>query len=94
MPAVSIKRNDMPFISVTSSITSRVVPSMLDTIARSSPKRALRRVDFPTFVFPMMATAMPSLSACPILKEWSSDNTFLSISSVRLSNAGSIYKAE
>ena len=65
MPAVSMSRNVIPSMFVVSSITSRVVPCMSLTIAFSSPTRVLRRVLFPTFVFPAIATAIPSFIALP-----------------------------
>ena len=41
-PAVSKNRNRMPFISRVSSITSRVVPGMSLTMARSSPEESVQ----------------------------------------------------
>lgn len=69
MPAVSMNRKVMPERLMVSSIMSRVVPCMGDTMARSSPIRRLRRVDFPAFVSPMMATGIPFLMALPTLNE-------------------------
>ena len=42
------------------SITSRVVPGISVTMARSSRRSALRRLDFPTFGRPAMTTRAPS----------------------------------
>ena len=69
MPAVSIKRKVIPWRLMVSSITSRVVPSMSDTMARSSFSKALSRVLFPTLVLPTMATGMPFLITLPREKE-------------------------
>ena len=52
-----------------SSMTSRVVPCMSLTMARSSCSNWLSRVDLPTFGAPMMATGMPFLTALPVAKE-------------------------
>ena len=65
MPAVSMNRNSVPPSVMVSSMTSRVVPCMLLTSARSSCTRRLRSVDFPAFVSPTMATGMPFLMAFP-----------------------------
>ena len=51
-----------------SSTMSRVVPWISLTIARSSPRSALSRDDFPAFVGPIIATGMPSLMAAPASK--------------------------
>ena len=79
MPAVSIKRNVMLFISIVSSITSRVVPCMLLTIAFSSFSRQFSRVLLPTFVFPTIATDTPFFMARPVSKEVANELIFLSI---------------
>ena len=49
MPAVSTKTNLVPLRSIVSSTASRVVPAMGETIDRSWPVNAFKRVDFPTF---------------------------------------------
>ena len=69
IPAVSIKRNVIPDRLIVSSITSRVVPWMSETMARSSPTNRLSKVDLPAFVSPMMATGIPFLMALPTLNE-------------------------
>ena len=50
-------------------MTSRVVPCMSDTNARSSCNKQLSRVDFPAFVSPMIAVGIPFFMALPTLKE-------------------------
>ena len=65
MPAVSRNRKRMPPMLARSSITSRVVPAISETIARSSLSRRFSSVDFPTFGAPAIATATPSLMALP-----------------------------
>ena len=75
MPAVSIKRKRVPFISQVSSITSRVVPAMSETIALSSPTSALRRVDLPAFGAPRIATRTPDFMTFPDLKESAREET-------------------
>ncbi len=65
MPAVSMKRNFTPSSTMVSSITSRVVPAISVTMARSSLSKALSKVDLPTLGEPMMATGRPSLRAFP-----------------------------
>ena len=69
MPAVSMMRKRMPEILIQSSIVSRVVPWISETIALSSCNKALRRVDLPTFGAPIMATGMPFLIAFPVENE-------------------------
>ena len=69
IPAVSIKRKVIPCRLIVSSMTSRVVPSISETIARSSRRRAFSKVLFPTFVFPTIATGIPFLSTLPKEKE-------------------------
>ena len=58
-PAVSLRRTKSPSHTTCPSITSRVVPGVWVTMARSSPRRALNRVDFPTLGRPMRATEKP-----------------------------------
>ena len=69
IPAVSMKRNSMPPRMSVSSTVSRVVPWISLTIARSSPRSALSRVDLPTLGAPMIATGIPCLMALPVLKD-------------------------
>lgn len=73
IPAVSISRNTRPLIVMVSSMVSRVVPGMSDTIALSSPVRALSRVDFPAFGLPTIATGIPFLIALPVRYESAND---------------------
>ena len=64
-PAVSIKRNNVPSMVIVSSMVSRVVPAMSETMARSSQRRAFRRVLLPALTAPTMATGTPLRSALP-----------------------------
>ena len=58
-PAVSIKRKRIPSYIKVSSILSRVVPGILETIAFSSLSSALRSEDLPTFGFPAITIGTP-----------------------------------
>ena len=69
IPAVSIKRNPMPSMVISSSMLSRVVPAMFEIMALSSFNKALRRVDFPAFGGPTMVIGMPRLITFPMAKE-------------------------
>lgn len=64
-PAVSMNLNRIPSMFRVSSMVSRVVPWMSETIARSSPRRAFNSVLFPVFVAPAIATGTPFLIALP-----------------------------
>lgn len=64
---------------VVSSMVSRVVPSMSDTIARSSPNRALRSVDLPTLVLPTIATGIPDFKTLPAWKLFAKDDTIVDL---------------
>ena len=86
MPAVSIKRNRMPSILMTSSTVSLVVPGISLTIALSSFNRAFNNVDFPEFGFPMIATLIPFLITLPSLNESISEMVTLSTSSISSCN--------
>ena len=68
MPAVSMNRNVLPLIFKVSSMVSRVVPAMSETMALSSPSKALRIVLFPALVSPTIATGVPLLMVLPSLK--------------------------
>ena len=46
-PAVSMNRNRIPSIVISSSMVSRVVPGISETMARSSSTNAFKRVLFP-----------------------------------------------
>ena len=59
-PAVSTRTNVCSPRRSTVSIASRVVPGCSETITRSSPSRALRRLDLPTFGRPRIATRIAS----------------------------------
>ena len=48
-----------------SSIASRVVPEIALTMARRSPKSALRSEDFPALGFPLITTSAPSAMTRP-----------------------------
>ena len=67
IPAVSINLRGTPLILTYSSITSRVVPSISVTMAFSSRRRLLRRLDFPTLGRPMIAVERPSRRIFPRL---------------------------
>ena len=69
MPAVSRNRKSTPPMLAHSSITSRVVPAISETMARSSFRSRLSSVDLPTFGAPAMATATPSRMALPSANE-------------------------
>ena len=49
-------------------MVSLVVPAISETMALSSFKRALSKVDFPALGFPIMATATPLFMAFPYWK--------------------------
>ena len=66
-----------------SSITSRVVPWISETMALSSPSRAFSKVDFPTLGGPIIATGTPFLMAFPSSKELASRAISSLISLVR-----------
>ena len=63
-PAVSSRRKVTvacaPRRVMRSRTTSRVVPGISETIERSSPKRALKKLDFPALGRPTNATLTPS----------------------------------
>src|SRR3970282_1666772 len=61
-PAVSTRVKVVSPRRRTVSIESRVVPGTSETMTRSWPTRAFRRLDFPTFGRPRMATRI----ACPL----------------------------
>ena len=65
-PAVSINLYSRPLIKIVSSIVSRVVPGISDTIALSSFRRAFSNVDLPELGLPVIATGMPFLITFPI----------------------------
>ena len=65
MPAVSISRNKMPLMLITSSIVSLVVPAISLTMARFSLSKVLSKVDLPAFGLPMIATLTPFLITLP-----------------------------
>ena len=63
-------RKVVPAMLTVSSMVSRVVPAMSETMARSSPKRAFRRVLLPVLTAPTMAVGMPFLMAFPRANEF------------------------
>ena len=65
IPAVSDRFSTTSPSTTLSVITSRVVPSMSVTMARSLPQSRLSRLDFPVFGLPMIAAGTPSLMARP-----------------------------
>ena len=66
-PAVSTRRTGQPPMSNHSSIESRVVPGVAETIARLSPRRAFRSELFPAFGGPAITTRAPSRRIFPSL---------------------------
>ena len=56
-----------PRMLAVSSIVSRVVPGMGETMARSWPSNWLSRLDLPALGRPMMAARMPRRRICPSL---------------------------
>ena len=69
-PAVSMRTKGTPPILMDSSMVSLVVPGMSVTMARSSWRRAFRRLDFPAFGRPTMAVLRPSLIMRPSSDLW------------------------
>ena len=65
IPAVSTNLRGTPLMLTYSSMTSRVVPSISVTMAFSSRRRLLRRLDLPTFGRPMIAVEIPSRKILP-----------------------------
>ena len=61
-PAVSTSTNGTPAIATGTSMTSRVVPAIGVTIARSTSANALIRLDLPAFGGPATTTRTPSRS--------------------------------
>ena len=66
IPAVSVRSILAPDSIISPVTVSRVVPGISVTIARSSPRRALRRLLFPTFGLPTNATLSPFLSSLEV----------------------------
>ena len=64
-PAVSVSVIGKPFSVIFSCKTSRVVPAISVTIARSTPARALSKDDLPALGLPAITTCRPSRSNCP-----------------------------
>ena len=64
-PAVSSSRTGTPAITSVPSTTSRVVPGVAATIARSCPSSAFSRLDLPAFGRPTSATVTPSCTSRP-----------------------------
>ena len=69
IPAVSMNLKPIPSITNSSSIVSRVVPAMSETIALSSFNKAFNSVDFPTFGSPTIATGIPFFITFPTANE-------------------------
>ena len=63
MPAVSMRMISLRPQASRVSMASRVVPGVSETIARSSPSRALSRLDLPTFGRPTNAIEAGPVSA-------------------------------
>ncbi len=68
-PAVSINLKLIPLMVMVSSIASRVVPAISETMAFSSFSILFNSVDFPTFGFPTIATGTPCLITLPYLND-------------------------
>ena len=64
-PAVSMRTRGTPPMRIVSSMVSLVVPGTSVTMARSSCKRAFKRLDFPAFGLPAMTVRRPSLIIRP-----------------------------
>ena len=69
IPAVSMNRNLMPSIVISSSIASRVVPAISLTMALSSFNSAFNNVDLPTLGAPTIEIGIPLLITLPVEKE-------------------------
>ena len=69
IPAVSINLKLMPLIFISSSMVSRVVPAISDTMALSSFNKTFNKVDLPTFGFPAITTGTPFLITLPNSKD-------------------------
>ncbi len=67
IPAVSIMTAAYPLKSMGTSITSRVVPAISETIATSLFAKAFNKLDLPTFGAPVKAIRKPSRIRSPIL---------------------------
>ena len=87
MPAVSMNRNITPPRLSVSSIVSRVVPAISETIALSSPRSAFSKVLLPVFVAPTIATGTPFLMALPRLKESVRRTIWVNVSSTNAPNS-------
>ncbi len=91
-PAVSMNLKRSPPRCRTSSIVSRVVPGISETMARSSCSRRFRSEDLPTFGLPAITTGIPFLMALPSRNEEASLSTmsliFITVSVIakRLAN--------
>ena len=70
-----MNRKRVPSITQVSSMISRVVPAISETMALSSPKRTLSNVDFPELGAPRMATGTPDFIAFPARKEAAREET-------------------
>ena len=95
MPAVSMKRKRMPSMTRWSSMTSRVVPAMSLTMARSSLSKAFSSVLLPTLGLPAIRTGTPFFMtlpeaklSCSFFTSWRSSSTS-SRSLSRLANSTS-----
>src|SRR5690348_1640044 len=64
-PAVSARVKSTPYSTIDSRSTSRVVPGMSVTIARSLPASAFSRLDLPTLGSPTITACMPSVRRAP-----------------------------
>ena len=66
IPAVSTSNSGIPFIFITSSIISLVVPGIWVTMALSSLNKEFNILDFPTFGLPIIAVFIPSFIIFPL----------------------------
>ena len=75
-PAVSIKLSFTPPNIILPSTMSLVVPLTSVTIAFSSSKRALSKLDLPTFGLPRIMVLIPSFNVLPSSDNLSISNNF------------------
>ena len=77
IPAVSAIFKGIPWISIISSIASRVVPAIGLTMARSSFKSALSREDLPTLARPNITALRPSRRILPCVADFNRPSILL-----------------
>ena len=79
---MSMNTYSLPFLTISVSTASLVVPAISDTITLSSPRSLLIIEDFPTFGFPMMAILGLSSSVSSFADSLKCDTTSSSISPI------------